>query len=131
MTGRIVVDVSDGLEPQSPVEARCLKAVRREHHLCGAAFARFALSRGHETATESMATPPFMHPEDSHLATMSPRPSVNPSDDVLVGVSQNDCEQSRIVDSRSRRVELVDAVVEKLDVARVRRVDQWKRIGKW
>jgi len=30
---------------------------------------------------------------------MSPRPSVNPSDDVLVGVSQNDCEQSRIVDT--------------------------------
>src|SRR5262245_27873638 len=90
----IVLDVPHGLETETAIEVRCLKAMRRQHHLGCAPRAGFIFGGGHETRAQTLAPPLFMYPECFHLTTASPRPAIESRNNVVVTVTKDDREQS-------------------------------------
>lgn len=123
MALRIVGDYRQPPEAKSFIEARRLKAVRRQHDLSGSPRARFVLDRFHQAGANTSSTPLLVDPERLHLTNASPRPAVNAGDDIVAGVTKKDREQPNIPDSSVRQIVLVDTVFQELDVPTVGRIE--------
>jgi hypothetical protein len=123
VTHWIVLDVPDGLETETAIEVRRLKAMRRQHHLGCPARAGFVFGGGHEARAQALSPPLFMHPECLHLTTVPPSPAIESRNNVVVTVPKDDREQSAIRDASSRHIVLIETVIEKLDVMTIWRIE--------
>src|SRR5262249_27383294 len=86
-------------------------AVRVEDHLPAAATHGLCFGGGHQSAAESLAAAVVAYPEVADLAASTPRPAVQPGDD-LARVTDEDREQGAVGDAGPGDVELVEAILE-------------------
>jgi len=89
--------------------------VRVEHHLAGSALLRLALCKRHEPGAESAPAVALVDPQGLHVAASAPGPSIQARDDAPASVAHRDREQARVIDTRTRRIERVQSIVEPSD----------------
>jgi len=99
-----------------PIEVGRLEAVRREHDLLAAARTRFLLRSLEQLTADARATVHRIHPQESHFGDTTPGVTTQARIDSTCIITQQDYEQSCIVDAGPREVELVYLFFEELEI---------------
>lgn len=113
---RVFGELSDRDVFKSTMEIGCLEAVCRQRGFGAASRASLFLRRTDESSADSLATPAFVHPEQSHLADSFPGVLTEPRVDFAIGLAKQDREGAPILDSRGREVVVVDSVFQDLEI---------------
>ena len=116
MTTRIVRKAVDDLEPQLAIELWRLEAVGCEHNLKTTPAPRLRLHHFEKTTPDPLPAMILMHPDLTNLAAPGPRVTAEPGGYLTLSIATENRNTRRIIDSGRLSVELVQAVLQKVDL---------------